>query len=93
MKMIFFFHSRFESQLELPQFPEMIFADNILRLQHEAGYGMEFNALDALKLVDAHHDPLKVAVSDAWREARFRNFPLILSQTSLGFYMAVVQAF
>lgn len=61
---------RFESQLELPQVPEMIFADNILRIVHSDGYGIEFNALDALKCVDAHHDPLKVAVSQAWREAR-----------------------
>eukprot|EP00105_Crassostrea_gigas_P045387 XP_019929535.1 PREDICTED: TIP41-like protein isoform X4 [Crassostrea gigas] len=61
---------RFESQLELPQVPEMIFADNVLRVVHSDGYGIEFNALDALKRVDAHHDPLKVAVSQAWREAR-----------------------
>lgn len=65
------FHSfRFESQLELPQVPEMIFADNVLRVVHSDGYGIEFKALDALKRVDAHHDPLKVAVSQAWREAR-----------------------
>ena len=67
-----FHHSRFEGQLELPQVPEMIFADNVLRVEHQAGYGVEFSALDALKLVDAHHDFLKVAVSDAWREARYR---------------------
>lgn len=56
--------------MELPQVPEMIFADNVLRVVHDDGYGIEFNALDALKCVDAHHDPLKVAVSQAWREAR-----------------------
>lgn len=61
---------RFEGELELPQVPEMIFADNVLRLQHVAGFGLEFNALDALKLVDAHNDPLKVAVAQAWKEAR-----------------------
>jgi type 2A phosphatase activator TIP41 len=49
----------------------MVFADNLLRLEHAAGFGIEFNALDALKRVDAHNDLLKVAVSDAWREARF----------------------
>lgn len=48
----------------------MIFADNVLRMVHSDGYGIEFNALDALKGVDAHYDPLKVAVSQAWREAR-----------------------
>ena len=51
----------------------MIFADNVLRVEHQGGYGVEFNALDALKLVDAHHDSLKVAVSDAWREARYNS--------------------
>ena len=61
---------RFESQLELPQFPEMIFADNILRIEHCEGFGLEFSALDALKLVDAHNDPLKVAVAEEWKEAR-----------------------
>lgn len=48
----------------------MIFAGNVLRVQHADGFGVEFNALDALKNVDAHHDPLKVAVAQAWREAR-----------------------
>ena len=61
---------RFEAQLELPQVPEMVFADNILRVEHMAGFGIEFNALDALKCVDAHHDSVKVAASQAWREAR-----------------------
>jgi type 2A phosphatase activator TIP41 len=58
------------SQLELPQVPEMIFAENVLSLQHSGGFGIEFNALDALKLVDPHMDHLKVAVSQAWKEAR-----------------------
>lgn len=60
----------FEGQLELPQVPDMVFADNVLRIEHTAGFGVEFCALDALKCVDAHHDPLKVAVSQAWMEAR-----------------------
>lgn len=54
----------------------MIFADNVLRVVHSDGYGIEFNALDALKRVDAHHDPLKVAVSQAWREARLTHLTL-----------------
>lgn len=61
---------KFESQLELPQFPEMVFANNILRLEHAGEFGIEFNTLDALKMVDAHHDHLKVSVSEAWQEAR-----------------------
>ena len=55
----------------------MIFADNVLRVEHAGGFGIEFNALDALKCVDAHHDPLKVAVSEAWREARYHIFNLL----------------
>ena len=62
--------SRFEKDLKLPQVPEMIFADNILRIEHSAGFGIEFNALDALRLVDAEQDLVKVAVTQAWREAR-----------------------
>ena len=54
----------------MPQVPEMIFAGNVLRVAHKDGFGVEFNALDALKSVDAHHDHLKVAVAQAWKEAR-----------------------
>ncbi|WAR07021.1 TIPRL-like protein [Mya arenaria] len=61
---------RFEGQLDLPQVPEMVFAENVLRIQHTEGYGVEFNALDALRRVDPHHDHFKVAVSQAWKEAR-----------------------
>ena len=50
--------------------PEMIFAENVLRVKHSGGFGLEFNALDALKLVDAHNDLLKVAATKVWREAR-----------------------
>ncbi|KAL5010664.1 hypothetical protein ScPMuIL_012969 [Solemya velum] len=61
---------KFESALALPQLPEMIFADNVLRLDHSSGFSLDFTALEALKLVDAHNDPLKVAVAQAWTEAR-----------------------
>lgn len=58
----------------------MIFADNVLRVVHSDGFGIEFNALDALKQVDAHHDPLKVAVSQAWREARLTHITILSNQ-------------
>ena len=35
---------------------------------------MEFNALDALKLVDPEHDLIKVAASKEWQEARYCMF-------------------
>ncbi|XP_046583313.1 LOW QUALITY PROTEIN: TIP41-like protein [Haliotis rubra] len=61
---------KFESELELPQLPEMVFADNTLSLQHQGGFGLVFTALGALKLVDAHQDPLKVAAAAEWQNAR-----------------------
>lgn len=61
---------RYDRILTLPSLPEMVFADNLLRLQHDKGFGIEFNALEALRLVDDKHDLMKVAVSQAWKEAR-----------------------
>ena len=56
----------------------MIFAKNGLRLEHDSGFGIEFNALDALKLVDPEHDLLKVAATQAWTEARYNMYKSIL---------------
>ncbi|XP_005090053.1 TIP41-like protein [Aplysia californica] len=61
---------KFDKEMQLPQLPEMVFAENFLRVQHESGCGLEFNALDALRLVDAHSDPVKVAASKEWQGAR-----------------------
>ena len=62
---------RFEATLApLPQIPEMTFDRNILRITHREGFGFEFSALDALKLVDAEHDHMKVAVSETWKATR-----------------------
>ncbi|XP_077977013.1 TIP41-like protein [Glandiceps talaboti] len=64
---------RYQRDLQLPQLPEMVFGGNVLRVIHSDGFGIEFNALDALKLVDPIHDLMKVAVADRWREARLDN--------------------
>ncbi|KAK3696970.1 hypothetical protein RRG08_023160 [Elysia crispata] len=61
---------RYDNKLELPQLPEMVFPENVLRVVHESGAGIEFNALDALALVNAHADPVKVAASAEWQNAR-----------------------
>ncbi|XP_028414892.1 TIP41-like protein [Dendronephthya gigantea] len=61
---------RFTSELKLPSLPEMVFGDNCLRIQHEVGFGLEFNALDALRLVDSERDLMKVACADAWQKSR-----------------------
>nr|CAG4647981.1 EOG090X07SL [Moina brachiata] len=57
-------------ELSIPHLPDMVFADNLLRIQHKNGSGLEFNALEALKLVNDHEDLVKVAVAEAWKEAR-----------------------
>ena len=49
----------------------MIFAKNILRFVNSCGNGIEFNALDALKRVDATHDLIHVANSKSWKAARY----------------------
>ena len=48
----------------------MLFGDNILKIDHAAGFGIQFNALDALKLVDNKHDLMKVAVAEEWQNKR-----------------------
>lgn len=61
---------RISSELELPSLPEMVFGDNVLQIDHAAGFGIQFNALDALKLVDNRHDLMKVAVAEEWQSKR-----------------------
>ena len=63
-------HELFEQDLHLPNLPDMIFADNLLRLEHDLGFGIEFNALEALKRVDSQHDLMQVAVAREWQRAR-----------------------
>ena len=55
----------------MPHVPDMIFAENHLRLQHETGFGIEFTSLEALKRVDAERDLVHVASAMEWKEARF----------------------
>ncbi|XP_037080905.1 TIP41-like protein [Pollicipes pollicipes] len=61
---------KYSRQLSLPGLPEMCFPDNTLRIQHTAGYGIEFNALDALKRVNDHEDLVKVACANEWKSSR-----------------------
>jgi len=69
---------RYSRVLSLPGLPEMCFPDNSLRIQHTAGYGLEFNALEALKTVNDHEDLLKVACASEWKNSR-DNLPEINS--------------
>jgi len=62
----------------LHSMPDMLFNENLLRLEHSSGVGIEFNALDALKLIEETKDPLQVAVADGWQSAR-ADFPFAKS--------------
>lgn len=55
---------------QLNSMPDMLFNNNLLRLEHSSGVGIEFNPLDALRLVEETKDPLRVAVADGWQSAR-----------------------
>ena len=52
--------------------PEMIFGDNYVAIEHEGtGWSINFNAFDALDLVDKTGDQrLQVAHSSEWKAAR-----------------------
>ncbi|KXJ67859.1 hypothetical protein RP20_CCG008632 [Aedes albopictus] len=56
--------------LELPHLPDMVFHKNILTISHKSGARLEFNPMDALKLVRNEKLDLKVACSDEWKESR-----------------------
>lgn len=57
-------------ELSLPQLPDMTFAANSLTIKHKEGFGIEFNCLDALKLVESKQDLMKVAIAELWQQAR-----------------------
>lgn len=61
---------RLSEDMSMPSLPEMLFGDNILRIQHTDGYGIEFNAIDALKRVNNMEDTVKVACAQEWQESR-----------------------
>ncbi|KAJ3406752.1 hypothetical protein HDV05_005836 [Chytridiales sp. JEL 0842] len=59
-----------ELERQIP-FPEMFFGNNHLRLAHESGFSMNFNALDALSMVDKSAeaaDRIKVSYSANWTQ-------------------------
>ena len=64
------YFNSFTKELKLPSLPEMLFGDNCLKIEHQAGFGIEFNALDALKLVDSERDLIKVAYAQEWQNSR-----------------------
>jgi type 2A phosphatase activator TIP41 len=61
---------KYSTDLELPSLPEMVFPDNKLVFHHSQGGRLEFNSLDALKMVDAHKESIQVAAAKEWRSTR-----------------------
>eukprot|EP00118_Oscarella_pearsei_P002542 m.10823 g.10823 ORF g.10823 m.10823 type:complete len:283 (+) comp22716_c0_seq2:2-850(+) len=58
-----------EKEMDLP-LPEMVFANNLLQIGHEAGFGIRFVAMEALKMVNNKEDTLKVADAEVWQRTR-----------------------
>uniref|UniRef100_A0A674MGQ7 TIP41-like protein n=1 Tax=Takifugu rubripes TaxID=31033 RepID=A0A674MGQ7_TAKRU len=61
---------RLADEMNMPSLPEMLFGDNVLRIIHTDGYGIEFNAIDALKIVNKMEHAVKVACAQEWQESR-----------------------
>lgn len=52
--------------------PEMIFGDNLVSIDHESGWGIQFNTYDALDRVDkTGGSMLQVAHSREWQSTRY----------------------
>lgn len=68
---LLFFLCRLADELHMPSLPEMMFGDNVLRIQHDHGFGIEFNATDALKCVNNCQGMIKVACAEEWQESRY----------------------
>lgn len=66
----FLFSFRYEKELHIPHLPEMVFPNNSLEIVHKSGCSIEFNALDALKLVKNENQSVKIACSESWKKAR-----------------------
>ena len=73
--------------MNLPSLPEMLFGDNVLRIQHSDGYGIEFNAIDALKRVNNMEDSVKVACAQEWQESRQGDLLLLNTCLILSLYV------
>lgn len=54
----------------MPHLPDMVFHRNVLTVSHKEGSCLQFNPIDALKLVRNEKLDLKVACSDEWKESR-----------------------
>lgn len=62
--------NRYEERLHLPHFPDMTFANNLLRIVHKNGFGLEFKALNALQEVKDRCLGTVISVTEDWLKAR-----------------------
>jgi type 2A phosphatase activator TIP41 len=60
----------FHHKIPLPHLPDMVFANNTLRIIHDAGATIEFLTLDALQGVSPDKMDLVVSCAQAWKESR-----------------------
>lgn len=61
---------RISGELDIPALPEMCFGETSLQINHNNGFGLSFNAIDALRLIDNKHDKIKVAYAAEWQGQR-----------------------
>ena len=65
--------------MSLPQLPEMTFGKNTIEIKNQQShFAIDFNALDALRMVDNQKDDLKVAASGIWKESRYSHFDFMI---------------
>ena len=57
-------------QFELPHLPDMLFSNNRVEISHKSGASLQFLPLEALKLVNAQEDLLRVSYSKDWLASR-----------------------
>ncbi|KAG3288849.1 TIPRL-like [Ictidomys tridecemlineatus] len=64
---------RLADELHMPSLPEMMFGDNVIRIQHGSGFGIEFNATDALRCVNNYEgECLKWPVAKSGRKTDYK---------------------
>ncbi|ULU02897.1 hypothetical protein L5515_005310 [Caenorhabditis briggsae] len=62
---------KYDKELALDELPEMVFARNCLRIHFQSTGFIEFNTLDALKMVISDRLPdVQVGASSAWQSSR-----------------------
>ena len=76
----------------MPQLPEMTFGGNKLEIKHSSGFSIEFNAVDALRLVDSQNDLMKVAMAKEWKESRCMKCLFLKNTANFGFLVFIFSA-